>query len=70
MLNSPSDNYEDPEVKAKVDRKVEAINKAMELTLPQDYDKLYIKETDVTMMINLMPTLVKLPLSSFHNTQS
>ena len=70
MLNSPSNNYEDPEVKAKVDRNVEANNKAMELTLPQDYDKLYIKETDVTMMINLMPTLVKLPLSSFHNTQS
>ena len=33
VLNSPSDNYEYPEVKAKVDRNVEAINKAMELTL-------------------------------------
>ena len=57
VLNSPSDNYEYPEVEAKVDRNVEAINKAMELTLLQDYDKLYIEETDVTMMIHLMPTL-------------
>ena len=57
VLHSPSDNYEDPEVKAKIDRNVEAINKAMELTLPKDYDKLYIEETDVTMMVKLMPTL-------------
>ena len=58
IMNDPNEHYDKPVDKRKVEENVTAINEAMKTILKKkDFDKLEIVSSDISVMINIIPTL-------------